>query len=391
MNARPLLPGATLGVVGGGQLGRMFAIAAARLGYRVHVLAPEADPPAAQVAAAHTRAAYDDAEAVARFVESVEAVTYEFENIPPETMRQIAERRPVHPAPEVLAITRHRLQEKSFLRDHGIPVTPFMPARSPADLPAAARALGGTVVLKTAEWGYDGKGQTVFREGDDPEAAWKALGRPAECIVERRIELAGEFSVIVARDANGSAVFYGPFHNEHRNHILDVTVWEASPQGPLVKRAREIGAAVAEAFQLVGLLCVECFVDRNSDVMVNEIAPRPHNSGHLTIEACSISQFEQQARLTAGHSAVAPAPRAPAAAMANLLGDLWSGGEPDWSAVLNDARISLHLYGKREARPGRKMGHLTALASAAKEARELVVAARDKLPRASRNASSIER
>jgi len=389
MSASALLPGATLGVVGGGQLGRMFALAAARLGYRVHVLAPEADPPAAQVAAAHTRAAYDDGRAVERFAAAVGAVTYEFENIPPQTLRAIAACRPVRPSPEILEIARHRRKEKTFLRDRGIPVTPFLPAAKPADLPAAARALGGVAVLKTSEWGYDGKGQTVFRADDDPEAAWAALGRPDECIVERRIELAGEFSVIVARDAAGGVVFYGPFHNEHRNHILDVTVWEAEPKEAAARPAREIGGAVADAFGLVGLICVECFVAANGEIMVNEIAPRPHNSGHLTIEACSIGQFEQQARVTAGLAAVPPVPRAPAAAMANLLGDLWAGGEPDWSAVLNDPAIALHLYGKREARPGRKMGHLTALADTRAAARARVVAARQGLMRGGARAAAV--
>ncbi len=381
MIAPALLPGATLGVVGGGQLGRMFAMAAARIGYRVHVLAPEEDAPAAQVAAVHTRAAYDDGGAVARFAASVGAVTYEFENIPPATLRAIASRTPVHPGPSLLEITRHRIQEKTFLRDHGIPVTPFLPVSNPSDLPTAARALGGTAVLKTSEWGYDGKGQAVFCHRDDPAAAWAALGGPAECILERRIALAGEFSVIVARDAAGRTVFYGPFQNEHQNHILDVTTWEAEPRGPAARQAREIGQAVADAFGLVGLICVECFVATDGEVMVNEIAPRPHNSGHLTIEACSISQFEQQARVTAGLGAVAPIPRAPAAAMANLLGDLWAGGEPDWAAVLDHPAIAVHLYGKRDARPGRKMGHLTALADSPAAALELVRTARRRLAR----------
>jgi 5-(carboxyamino)imidazole ribonucleotide synthase len=383
MSTAPLAPGATLGVFGGGQLGRMFAQAAARLGYRVHVFAPESDPPAAQSAAHHTRAAYDDLDAVRAFARGVDAVTYEFENVPETTMAAVAESVPVRPDPAVLATARHRIKEKSFLRDHGIPVTPFLKVTAPVDLPGAACDLGGPVVLKTTELGYDGKGQMTYSPDDEPGAAWRALGDPAELIVEQRIDLAGECSVLVARDTGGGTVYYGPFHNVHRRHILDVTTWSADDDSPVAQAARRIGQQTAEALELTGLLCIECFIARDGAVLVNELAPRPHNSGHLTIEACSISQFEQQARLTAGQRAVAPAPRAPAAAMANLLGDGWERGEPDWESVLNDPAVTLHLYGKTEPRVGRKMGHLTALADTPEAARERVVAARRRWARAS--------
>lgn len=378
-----LPPNAVLGVVGGGQLGRMFAMAAARIGYRVQVLDPEINPPAAQVAHAHTRAAYDCMESVRSFGKQVDAVTYEFENVPAETVSILNKQVRVSPAPDVLALTRNRITEKSLLQKHGIPVTPFRRAANTADCAASVAALGGSAVVKTTELGYDGKGQVVLRPGDDAEAAWKTIGDPAEAIVEQLIDLASECSVIVARDQNGRMVFYGPFHNVHRNHILDVTTWSAQDTSPQAAEARHIGAMVADALKLEGLICVELFVATDGEIMVNEIAPRPHNSGHLTIEACSISQFEQQARLTAGHPATEPHPRAPAAAMANLLGDLWLNGEPNWSIVLEKHDVSLHLYGKAEARPGRKMGHLTALAESPEAAETNVRNARAALSPAS--------
>lgn len=375
----PLPPNATLGVFGGGQLGRMFAQAAARLGYRVAVFAPDDQPPAALVAARHVQAEYADLTAVERFASEVDAVTYEFENVPAATVEAAAARVPVRPSPAILAITRNRVCEKSFLQDHAIPVTPFARVTTSDELAAAVERLGGEAIVKTTELGYDGKGQCAVGAQDDPRAAWQALGRPAELIVEQRISLADECSLLIARDATGQTVVYGPFRNTHANHILDVTTWEAEDTQPWGPAAHAIGQQVADALQLEGLCCVECFVATNGQVMVNEIAPRPHNSGHLTIEACSISQFEQQARLTAGGPAIAPVARAPAAAMANLLGDGWSGGEPDWQRVWQDGAVTLHLYGKSEARPGRKMGHLTALAPTADKARQRVLAARKAL------------
>jgi len=379
----PLPPGSILGVFGGGQLGRMFAQAAARLGYRVHVFAPEVHAPAADVSAFHTRASYDDLDAVRTFGESVDAVTYEFENIPAGSVAALEEYVPVRPSPQILAITRNRISEKSFLNKNGIPVTPFERISSADALGAAIERLGGSVVVKTTELGYDGKGQIMMDQSDEPSVIWHKLDSPKEVIVEKRIELAGECSMLLARDAQGRIVTYGPFLNAHSHHILDVTTWSSTPVDAAVARsATDIGLAVANAFALEGLMCVEMFIAQTGEVMVNEIAPRPHNSGHLTIESFSISQFEQQARLTAGHAAVAPVPRAPAAAMANLLGDVWENGDPDWTVVMNDPHLSLHLYGKREARPGRKMGHVTALAPTVDEAAQMVRTARDRLRRA---------
>ncbi len=378
-NSTPLPPNATLGVFGGGQLGRMFAQAAARLGYRVTVFAPDDQPPAALVAARHVQAEYNDLDAVARFANAVDAITYEFENVPAATVLAAAEQVPVRPHPAILAITRNRIREKSFLQDHAIPVTPFARVTTSDELAAAVVRWGGQAIVKTTELGYDGKGQCGVDAQDDPGTVWQALGRPAELIVEQRITLADECSLLIARDAAGHTVVYGPFRNTHANHILDITTWEADDTQSWGPAAHAIGQQVADALQLEGLCCVECFVATDGQVMVNEIAPRPHNSGHLTIEACSISQFEQQARLTAGGPAIAPAARAPAAAMANLLGDGWCHGEPDWQRIWQDGAVTLHLYGKTEARTGRKMGHLTALAPTAAAARQRVVAARQAL------------
>lgn len=381
MSRPPLMPGSILGVLGGGQLGRMFAMAAARLGYRVHVFDPDPDAPAAQVAAAHTVAAYADLAAIDSFGRKVDAVTYEFENVPAASAVALHKLRPVCPSPDILATTRNRLSEKHYLQQHHVPVTPFAAADSPNALRAQAQALGGRVIVKTTELGYDGKGQATFSVSDDASALWSALGDPAEVIVEQRINLKSECSVLVARDQYGNTVVYGPFDNTHANHILDVTTWTASPAPETTRAAQDIGVKVADAFLLEGLLCVECFIDQQNNMMVNEIAPRPHNSGHLTIEAHSISQFEQQVRLTAGQQAIKPVPRAPAAAMVNLLGDLWTNGEPHWQAVWAEPGVALHLYGKKTARPGRKMGHLTALAETPEKAATKLLTVRSALLR----------
>lgn len=379
MIQRPLPPNSTLGVFGGGQLGRMFAMAAARLGYRVSVYSPESDCPAAHVSANLVCADYTDEAAVRRFADSVDAVTYEFENVPADTLRWISDRVPACPQPEILHICRNRIREKTFLRDHGIPVTPFESVASAADLEAAARRLGGAVITKTVELGYDGKGQARYDATQPSSAVWSALGNPATAIAEQVIELEKEYSILVARDASGTTAFHGPCENTHQHHILDTTVWQATDSSPVASQLRELAAAVAHAFDLIGMICVECFLSRTGDLMINEIAPRPHNSGHLSIEAESISQFEQQVRMAAGWSVVAPQPRAPAAAMANLLGDLWAHGEPDWQTILQDPHVGLHLYGKSVARPGRKMGHITALADTPADALRRVCGARHRL------------
>ena len=379
----PLLPGATLGVFGGGQLGRMFVHAAQRMGYRVHVFSTHHGSPAGIVADHEHVGALSDPRSVASFAFSVDAATLEFENVPTESIA-VAERHTiVRPGSHVLHTTQHRVREKTFLRDTaGVPVGPFAPVNSLEELRAAADELGLPAVLKTAQMGYDGKGQRVLQEPADLEPAWEAIG-PGECILEAFVDFQREVSMLVARGADGACEFYGPIENEHANHILDVSVLPApGTTAAAGVEAERIARLVAEGLNAVGLICIELFDCADGVLLVNEIAPRPHNSGHLTIEGCRSSQFEQQVRALAGLPLGSSAGVAPAA-MANLLGDLWfdSAGaprEPDWSAALA-AGASLHLYGKESARPGRKMGHLTLLADSPEAAREQARTARQAL------------
>mgnify|MGYP001819269132 CR=1 FL=1 len=375
----PLPPGSTLGLFGGGQLGRMFAKAAARLGYHVHVFAPEEECPAGEVSLERTRASYDDLDAVARFAQSVDAITYEFENVLGPTVETANQYAPVRPHTCVLSVTRNRLIEKSFLRSSGLSVAPFFAVASAAELERARNELGGRAVVKTTAFGYDGKGQTMVKAYGESDTAWRTIGAPEEAIVEQFIPFEGECSMLVAR-GGGSTTFFGPFYNQHRNHVLDLTTWSAEDDSPTAREGRAIGAAVADALALDGMICIEFFITPGG-LLVNEIAPRPHNSGHLTLEACSISQFEQQVRLAAGYPPVDPVPRAPAAAMVNLLGDIWEGGEPDWAAVLKQPNTAFHLYGKSAPMPGRKMGHLTVLADTPEIAAETALTARRALRR----------
>jgi 5-(carboxyamino)imidazole ribonucleotide synthase len=371
----PILPGATLGVLGSGQLGRMFAMAAARLGYRVHIFAPEHDPPAADVALRQTQSSFDDLDAVAEFARSVDAITFEFENIPVDAARAAAQFAPVRPSGDVLHVTQDRLREKGFLRKAGIPVTPFAEATTESQFHEAFVEIGLPAVLKTAAWGYDGKGQTLVRRFEDYQAAWQALsGAPA--ILEGWIDFECELSMLAARSVGGETAFCGPLANDHANHILDVTIYPRPELARCAAQAREIARAVLRELDVVGLICIEFFLTRSGQLLVNEIAPRPHNSGHLTIDACACSQFEQQVRAVCNLPLGSFELTVPGAAMANLLGDLWQNGEPRWSRVLADPRLRLHLYGKSDARSGRKMGHLTGLAATSADAAKLVRAAR---------------
>jgi 5-(carboxyamino)imidazole ribonucleotide synthase len=381
MNHAPILPGRTVGILGGGQLGRMFAIEARRMGYRVHSLDPTMDCPAGQVADVEVVAAYDDLDAARRFAAGVDVVTFEFENIPAETLRVIAETRPVHPSPEVLHVCRHRLREKGFLSGHGFPVAAYRAVDGASGLARAIAELGTPAVLKTADFGYDGKGQVRIDRAEDFEAAWAQMGRPLG-VLEAFVPFTQEISVICARAQRGDIACFGPVENVHSRHILDVTTAPANLAPAVARDALELGQAIAEALGVVGLLAVEMFVvgDR---VLVNELAPRPHNSGHYSLDACVTCQFEQQLRAVCGLPLGDVRLLRPAA-MANLLGDLWSAGEPDWAAALAFADVKLHLYGKHEARPGRKMGHLTALADTAADAWARAVAARTALTLTSR-------
>ncbi len=369
-----VLPGATIGVLGSGQLGRMFAIAARRMGYRVHTFSPDDDTPTGQVADWETTAPYDDLDAIRAFAQSVSVVTFEFENIPTAAVERAAEYVPVRPAGAVLYHTQHRLREKTFLSAAGFPVVPFRAVKSLAELTAALTELGSPAVLKTAGFGYDGKGQAKIASPADAAAAWTALDTD-EAVLEAFIDFQCEASVVAARSLDGQLADYGVIGNAHRNHILDVSVAPADLPVEVGREAVRIARAVLEALDVVGVLCVEFFVSRGGELLINELAPRPHNSGHLTFDASVTSQFEQQLRAICGLPLGSTELLRPAA-MANLLGDLWTGGEPDWQAACRFPDVKLHLYGKERARPGRKMGHLTALAADPHLAVEAVLAAR---------------
>jgi 5-(carboxyamino)imidazole ribonucleotide synthase len=374
-----ILPGSTIGVLGGGQLGRMFAMAARRLGYRVHTLAPEHDTPTGQIADVEIVASYDDVDRVREFARAVDVVTFEFENVPAAAAAAAAEVAIVRPNGHALEIAQHRIREKAFLRTRGVPVAPYVEVHREADLLDGIQRIGRPAVLKTAALGYDGKGQVAIQQETDVLEAWQTLGR-RDAVLEAFIDLEREISVIAARGVDGDLAFFDPFDNTHRHHILDVTMCPAPVPTAIAGEAIDMTRAVLEGLDYVGILCIEFFISRDGRLMVNELAPRPHNSGHLTFDACRTSQFEQQLRAICGFSLGAPDLIRPAA-MANLLGDLWADGEPDWAAALAMRDVKLHLYGKTTARPGRKMGHLTALAQTPERARERVLAARHALTR----------
>jgi len=379
MGAEPILPGATLGVLGSGQLGRMFTIAARQLGYRVHIYSPDSDTPAGQVGDLEVAAPYEDLDQVRAFARQVSVVTFEFENVPSATSHAAAEIVPVRPDGEVLHVTQHRLREKTFLERHGFPVTPFRRIASLTELEAAARELGLPAVLKTASFGYDGKGQRKLASPGELPAAFAELGG-AEGIYEAFVDFEKEVSVVAARTGSGEFKAFPVFENTHARHILDVTSAPAGITPQLAREAGELARGILDALKVVGLLTVELFVTRDGRLLVNELAPRTHNSGHLTIDACVTSQFEQQLRAVCNLPLGGAALRQPAA-MANLLGDVWleAGGIPDWAAALRDPSVKLHLYGKAEPRAGRKMGHLTATGATVAEAVQRVREARGRL------------
>ena len=377
-----ILPGSAIGVLGGGQLGRMFAMAARRLGYRVHTLAPDHDTPTGQIADLEINASYDDMDAVRAFAQAVDVVTFEFENVSADAVAEAEKHAIVRPNGRSLSIAQHRLKEKSFLAEHGLPVAPFAPVRRDADLSAALTIVGCPAVLKTATSGYDGKGQIRIDRPDDLDAAWTAIGR-REAVLEAFLDLEREISVIGARGVAGEWSHFGPIENAHARHILDVSVAPADVPEATAAEAVDVTRRVMEALDFVGILCIEFFIARDGRLVVNELAPRPHNSGHLTFDACRTSQFEQQLRAVCGLPLGSPEMLRPAAAMANLLGDIWEAGEPDWAAALSMPDVKLHLYGKSAPRPGRKMGHLTVLAGSPEEAKSRVLQARRALARKS--------
>lgn len=346
-----IAPGGVIGILGGGQLGRMTALAAAQLGYRTVIFDPDTACPAAHVAE-HIAAAYDDEKALQLFADAVDVVTLEFENVPVAALDFLAARRPVRPGAAVLRVAQDRAAEKHFLNDAGIATAPWAPIETAGDIAPAVSEIGLPAVLKTSRLGYDGKGQIMLSPGDDVEAAWRRLGA-VPCVLEGFVDFSGEISVIAARRADGASVSYPPVWNEHRNHILYQTTVPADIPATSATSAREIAEKATLALDVVGLLAVEMFLCRDGSVLVNEIAPRPHNSGHWTMDACQTSQFEQLVRAVCGLPLGSVEVLYPAV-MTNLL-----GAEVDqWAEILAEPGASLHLYGKAEARPGRKMGHV---------------------------------
>lgn len=344
-------PGATIGILGGGQLGRMTALAAARLGYRCHVFAPEPEAPASDVAC-WTRAPYADLAALDRFAETVDLVTLEFENLPVASLEHLARKVPVRPGARVLAVTQDRLAEKAFLAGHGIALAPWHPVRSPAEAEAALAAVGGRGILKTTRLGYDGKGQRTVDTADGARAAFATLGG-GDLVMEGFVDFLLELSVVTARDPAGRLRSYPPVENRHENHILRTTLAPAAIPAQTAQTAIAMAETIAQALQVEGLVAVEMFLARDGAVLVNELAPRPHNSGHWTMDGCAVSQFEQLVRAVCGLPLGDTTPLAPTR-MDNLLGDEIEA----WPAILAEPGARLHLYGKREAKHGRKMGHV---------------------------------
>mgnify|MGYP002623823098 FL=1 len=373
-------PGSTLGLLGGGQLGRMFAGEAARLGYRVLVVDPDPHAPAAQLASEHLARPWTDPAVIEELSQRAAAVTTEFENVPADVLRALAAHLPVRPGADAVAPCQDRIAEKEFLRDAGIATAAWAAVRSAADLVGAWQVVGAQpAILKTSRLGYDGKGQVAVGSADELGAAFDTLGG-VTTILEQRVQLAVELSVMVARGADGAVATWPVGENVHRDGILHTTVVPARIDAALAHAARATAVRVAEALDYVGVLGVECFVTTEGQLLVNEMAPRPHNSGHWTLDASVTSQFEQQVRAMAGLP-LGDTQAVSAAAMVNILGDCWANGEPAFERALAMPGVRLHLYGKREARPGRKMGHLTALADSSGAALGLALAAWRSLPR----------
>lgn len=353
-------PGGTVGILGGGQLGRMFGIAARRMGYRVHAFEPNPDSPAGQISDVEVNAAYGDLDALKGFAREVDAVTFEFENIPLSAINSVAEICPVRPRGEVLHICQNREREKNFLREHAFPHAPFAVVDSADSLRVAIAEIGLPAVLKTADFGYDGKGQIKLNGEIDPEEVWKRFDAP-RAVLEKWIPFEAELSVIVARGLDGESAAFPASENIHSRHILDLSIVPARFAPEISEKALQVATRIAEALEVVGLLAVEFFLTKDGELLVNELAPRPHNSGHFTFDACVSSQFEQQLRAVCGLPLGSPDLLSPVV-MWNLLGDLWKNGEPDWSVILAEPRAKLHLYGKTQARTARKMGHVCVLA-----------------------------
>ena len=368
-----ILPGATLGLLGGGQLGRMFTVAARTLGYRVTVLDPDPLSPAAEFATGHLNTAYTHPVSLSELAQTCAAVTTEFENAPAEALVTLAEKTLVRPSGNAVAVAQDRSREKAFIASRGLPVGPYADVRDEADFASALERVKLPAILKTARFGYDGKGQATIASRDDLARLF-AEWRRAPCVLEERLALDLEISVILARAADARVAVFPVAENRHANGILDLTIAPARIPDALAAEAADLAVRLANCLDYVGVLAVEMFVV-GARLLVNEIAPRPHNSGHYTIDACRTSQFEQQVRVLCGLPLGDPTPHSPAV-MVNLLGDIWGAGEPRWEAVLRHPGAHLHLYGKREARPARKMGHVTVCEATLERALEVAMAIR---------------
>ena len=371
---KQILPGATLGVLGGGQLGRMFCVAARTLGYRVVVLDPDEGSPAGRIADEHIKADYLDEAALDLLASHCDAVTTEFENVPAESLRYLAKSTQVSPSADALEIAQNRHHEKQYALKAGLNPAPYHFIESEADIDKAITAIGVPAILKSATLGYDGKGQAVISSAEELITAFEAMNKVA-CVLEKKIDLALEVSVIVARNAQGEAVSYPIAENQHSGGILHISAVPARIEASLADKARQQALALAESLDYVGILAVEFFISGDGELIFNEMAPRPHNSGHYTKDACVTSQFEQQARMMCGLKPGDTRLTSPVV-MVNMLGDLW---DPDWASLLAHPEIKLHLYGKTEARPGRKMGHFNVLAGDVEQALKIATLAFDEL------------
>jgi len=360
--ATPIVPPATIGMLGGGQLGRYALMAARTMGYRTIVLEPDPYAPAGSVADLHLRAAYDDPDALRRLGDECAVVTTEFENPPAASLELLARRTRVAPSPRAVAIAQDRIAEKQFLADNGLPIGPY----AVVDRADADPELGYPAILKTARLGYDGKGQRLVTDGAEMRAAWRTLGS-VPCVLERALLFQTELSIVVARSSSGGFAAFPVAENRHVDGVLDVSIVPAHVSRRLSDRAVGLAMAITDVLSYVGVLAVELFVV-DGELLINELAPRPHNSGHWTLDVAQTSQFEQQIRAICGLGLGDTSMTRPAATMVNLLGDLWDAGEPDWASVFDDPRTALHLYGKAAPRPGRKMGHLTAWGDSPTEA-----------------------
>lgn len=364
-----ILPGSTLGMLGGGQLGRMFTIAARTMGYDVIVLDPDKNSPAGKLANRHICAEYSDNAALIQMADNCEAITTEFENIPAATLEQLAKTKPVRPTAHAVTITQNRIHEKNFLRDNDFPTAPFTVVRSLEDLNNGIKEIGTPSILKVSRFGYDGKGQFGINAETDAEKGWQTLQGEA-CVLEQRMPLDIEVSVVLARGFDGEIVTYPVSENIHQGGILDVSVVPARINSTLETKVTEMAKKIALALDYIGIMAVEFFVSAG-EVLVNEIAPRPHNSGHYTLDACITDQFEQQVRAVCGLPLGDTSLLTPIV-MINMLGDIWhNGAAPKWQKLLDHPNVKLHLYGKHEARPGRKMGHFNVLAGNVDDALKL--------------------